>query len=124
MFDKNLHTGDKVLGATERRAHPRKPLRTSARLIALGRDIAARTLDISREGMGLTSESSIPVGTECTVTFSLPTGGRGHPMRWKGRAVDVVVCGMDGFRVGLTLAPLGSSDRALLEQFLGGKGAL
>jgi hypothetical protein len=74
--------------------------------------------------MGLTSESSITVGAECTVSFSLPTGGRGHPMKWKARAVDVVVCGMDGFRVGLALAPLSSSDRALLDQFLGGKSVL
>jgi hypothetical protein len=113
---------DAVLGkpGAERRANPRKPLRTAAVLTALGRQVPARTLDISKEGLGLTSDLNVPVGTKCTVAFSLLVGAHGHPVKLNALAVDTVMSGFDGFRIGLSLLSVSADDRRLIEQFLAG----
>lgn len=104
----------------ERRAHPRKPLRTAATLTALGRQVPARTLDISKEGLGITSDLNVPVGTKCTIAFSLLVGPRGHRVQLNALAVDTVMSGFDGFRIGLSLLSVSPDDRKLIEQFLAG----
>ena len=113
---------DALLGKPggERRAHPRKPLRTAATLTAMGRQVPARTLDISKEGLGITSDLNVPVGTKCTIAFSLLIGPRGHPVHLNAIAADTVMSGFDGFRIGLSLQSLSPHDRNLIEQFLAG----
>lgn len=113
---------DGLLGkpGADRRANPRKPLRTAAMLTALGRQVPARTLDISKEGLGLTSDLNVPVGTKCTVAFSLLVGTRGHPVQLNALAVDTVMSGFDGFRIGMALLSVSADDRRLIEQYLAG----
>lgn len=113
---------DALLGkpGADRRAHPRKPLRTAATLTAMGRQVPARTLDISKEGLGITSDLNVPVGTKCKIAFSLLIGPRGHPMQLNALAVDTVMSGFDGFRIGLSLLSVSPDDRRLIEQFLAG----
>jgi len=117
--DQNFSLGNGPSGrAQDRRAHPRKPLRTSATLHVSNRSLPARTVDISREGIAVVTETNVAFGSEATVGFSLPTGGRGHAMLLRGRVVDVVLCGLDGFRISLSLGQLPTDEARLIDQFL------
>lgn len=112
--------GSAQAGGQDRRAHPRKPLRTSAVLTVASRQWPARTVDISKEGLAITVDANLAVGTDCSVSFSLVAGGQSRRLRLRGRVVDTVLSGQDGFRTGLLLGPLSTEDRQVIELFLAG----
>lgn len=93
------------ISGTDRRQTVRKPLRTAAVLEVSGTKMAVRIVDISRGGIGVSVDRSIPLNAPCTVSFSLPCRGKAHTMSLHGRVIDVVLARAHGFRVGLALDP-------------------
>lgn len=105
-------------GAADRRASPRKPLRTAAFLTVSGHRFSARTVDISRQGLSVHLERNLPLGTEVEVGLSLMVDGHTTPLSLKARVVHGVLSGTDGFKIGLMLARMSDATQALIDRFL------
>jgi len=112
--------GSAQAGGQDRRAHPRRPLRTSAVVTLAGRQLPARTVDLSKEGLAITVDANLATGTDCSVSFSLVVGGQSRRLLLRGRVVDTVLSGQDGFRTGLLLGPVSAEDKRVIELFLAG----
>jgi hypothetical protein len=112
--------GSVQAGGQDRRAHPRKPLRTSAVLTLAGRQLPARTLDISKEGLAITTDVNMAPGTACSVGFSLVAGGTSRPLQLQARVVDTVLSAQGGFRTGLLLGQVSAEHKRVIELFLAG----
>lgn len=107
--------------ASERRAHDRHPLRTSATLqFASGPPQAARTLDIGRGGMGIVAGLNPPLGTELEVRLRLPVRPKGNAeLVARARVVNSVLAGSeDGFRLGLQFSAMDAEAKSVLARFL------
>lgn len=64
------------MAGMERRAHERRPLRTTVELLLPGRaPVAVRTTDISIGGIGLVVSANPPVGLEMDLRIPLPQPG-------------------------------------------------
>ena len=107
-------------GGPDRRVHPRRPLRTGAVLTVGSQQLPARTGDISKEGLAVTSDLNLQAGLSCRVSFSLVAGGRSHSLVLHARVVDTVLSGQDGFRTGLLLGPLSREESQVINLFLAG----
>ncbi len=105
----------------ERRAYPRHPLRTHAVLIlADGRQIEARTLDVGKGGMAIVSNSNPPIGSTFGIRVTLPTHPRGNAVfEARVRVANSVLDGAEsGFRIGIEFLALEPAARAVLERAL------
>lgn len=101
-----------MIPGSNRRIHPRKVLRASAKVTLPGqppRD--SKTWDLGIDGMSLMTPKPIAPGTKCEVTFELPVGGK---IRAITAAVKVLYCsfsGPDGFKVGTAFGDLDDDSR-------------
>jgi len=102
---------------TERRAHVRQPLRTSAALILPdGRLMLARTLDIGAEGAAIVADVDPGHASVLTVKIRLPVRPAGSRLfQARGQVIASVLTGReDGFRLSLKFDALGvNASRAL-----------
>ena len=102
---------------TERRAHVRQPLRTSAALILSdGRLMIARTLDIGAEGAAIVADVDPGSASMLTVKIRLPARPQGSRLfQARGRVIASVLTGReDGFRLSVKFDALGvNASRAL-----------
>lgn len=106
----------------ERRAHPRHPLRTSATIVlADGRMVDARTLDIGKGGTGVVAGINPPLGSSFGLRMSLPVHPKGNALfEAQVRVANCVLDGVEGgFRLGLEFLALTPQARSVLERALG-----
>ena len=106
---------------TERRAHVRQPLRTSAALVLPdGRLLIARTLDIGAEGAAVVADIDPGDAETLTVKIRLPARPSGSRLfQAKGRVVARVLTGREvGFRLSLQFDALGVNASRALAGFL------
>lgn len=96
-------------GTPNRRAHERSALRIGVTLVFTnGFSSAARCLDISKGGMGVVAELSVPVGARLRVQARLPVAV-GSPLPFEADAFvsNSVLAGAEGgFRLGLQFLEL------------------
>ena len=98
--------------ATERRAHPRKPLGTKIEGKVSGRAFIALTSDISGSGIFLYTANPFEVGETVNLSFVLPAA--------KGpiRAPAVVIRVAEGKGMGLQFTSLAPADLATIRAFV------
>lgn len=106
---------------SERRAFPRHPLRTQALIVlADGRLIEARTMDIGKGGMGVVLGFNTPVGSRFGIRLTLPIRPKGNALF--ETQVQVANCVLDGaaggFRLGLEFVALQPEAQAVLDKAL------
>lgn len=106
---------------SDRRAHDRHPFRTAAQLVlADGRELPARTLDLGKGGAGVVADLNLAVGTAMKVRMRLPARPSGSTsFECRATVANCTLAGSDGgFRIGLEFI---SPDAAALAAI---KGAL
>jgi c-di-GMP-binding flagellar brake protein YcgR len=105
--------------AIDRRSGPRRTCRVRASVtLADGTTLAAVSIDISREGMALLLPCPLPVGTECSIHFSVYVFGAIHRILLSARALNSVFMSHD-VRVGFAFVRLGTDSQRLLSEFVG-----
>lgn len=89
--------------SAEQRQSPRKSLYTGAVLSLAGQPpVEVRAMNISVDGMCVAAASTMPVGAQCTVHFSLPTKTGGRQLcQVQARVVYSVFSRSQGVKVGL-----------------------
>jgi hypothetical protein len=106
---------------TERRAHIRQPLRTSAALLlGDGRILLARTLDIGLEGAAVVTDLDPGDVVDVMLKIRLPARPRGSRLfEGPGRVVHSVLAGREtGFRLSLQFGRLDAQASKALNAFL------
>ncbi len=114
----NPSFGVAAASARERRASPRKPLRTQAVVNVAGQQLSARTIDMSREGLSITLDRNLAPGTLCNVAFSLLVDGHSVALNLQGRVAHGVLTGQQGFKVGLVLSRMPAQDQDAIDRYL------
>jgi hypothetical protein len=103
---------------SDRRAHDRHPFRTAAQLVlADGRELPARTLDLGKGGTGVVVDVNLAVGTTLQVRMRLPARPSGSTsFEARATVANCTLAGSDGgFRVGLEFASLDAAALAALK---------
>lgn len=105
----------------DRRAFARHLLHTQASLVLSdGQKVPARTLDISKGGLGVVADLNARVGTKLGLSVSLPIHPRGSAIL--STQVVVANCVLDGqeggFRMGLMFFDLDAQARQVLARVL------
>ena len=110
----------------ERRSHPRHALEVPAQLCLAGRQLCdARSVEISAGGIGLVVPVSVPPGTTCSVSLTLPTRADGsrrlelQAVAWHG----MFSRGGGGFRIGLRLLAVAPHAATAIADLLSGGAA-
>jgi hypothetical protein len=106
---------------TERRAHVRQPLRTSAALLlADGQILLARTLDVGAEGAAVVADVDPGEAAEVLLKLRLPARPHGSRLfEGPGQVVNTVFAGREaGFRVSLQFGRLDAQASGALHGFL------
>lgn len=105
----------------ERRAFPRNPLRTQVFIVlADGRRLEARTMDIGKGGMGVVIGVNAPVGSRFGVSLTLPIRPKGNALfETQVQVANCVLDGVEGgFRLGLEFLALQPEAQAVLDKAL------
>jgi uncharacterized protein (TIGR02266 family) len=103
---------------TERRSDPRIRIETDVTMGGHGRVLTGVMSDVSLGGFFVATYSPVPVGTRLSVRFRLPTGlvvGTGT-VRWVREGRPGRLAGL-----GIQLAEVAESDRAVLARFCGNR---
>jgi c-di-GMP-binding flagellar brake protein YcgR len=106
---------------TERRAHARQPLRTSAALLLpLGRMVLARTLDIGAEGAAVVADLNPGEAAPLAIKLRLPARPQGSQLfEAPAHVVHAVLAGREaGFRLSLKFGQLDAEAKKALSGFL------
>lgn len=104
-----------------RRTHQRHPLRVGVALVFdNGYRIEARSLDISSGGLGVVTDTNVPVGVRLTIDMHLPVAPSGAvAFTAQAFVVNTVLAGEDGgFRLGLQFLALDAGCRDALARHL------
>ncbi len=103
---------------SDRRAHDRHPFRTSARLVlADGRELPARTLDLGKGGTGVVADINLAVGTALKVRMRLPARPSGSAaFEALATVANCALAGSEGgFRIGLEFVSLDAASLAAIK---------
>jgi Tfp pilus assembly protein PilZ len=109
------------------RAHPRFALEIDAEVRTGQFIVPARTRNVSRGGLAITTQKSLPVGAVVTVSLSLVFGARGaetamsEPLPLQGRVVWCSPVDTEqgaGFQLGVMFVGIRSEERSYVDMFL------
>ena len=106
---------------TERRAHVRQPLRTSAALLlGDGRILLARTIDVGARGAAVVADVDPGEAAEVLLKVRLPARSHGSRLfEAPGKVVNTVFSGREaGFRLSLQFGALDAQASQTLQSFL------
>ncbi len=105
---------------SERRAAPRKVLRTNVEVRPAGSAaLQARSVDISLSGMGFICGSNLPARSACQVGFTLMIDGEPVTVALKGTvAYTVLSAQQGGFMVGLKFDPLPAEVSKIVTRYM------
>lgn len=105
---------------SERRAAPRKVLRTSVEVsLDDGTALAARSVDISQSGMGFVCNVNLPARSACAVSFTLKLNDRDFLIALRGTvAYTVLSAQQGGFMVGLKFDPVPDAVSAFIMRYM------
>ena len=104
---------------TEKRAAKRKVFHASVALHLDGAPPSrVQTIDITDIGMGLASETPVPVGRNAKVAVSLFFGGKNHQIEVSGRTIYCLYCSQYGFKIGLQFGELPGDVRQVVTKYL------
>jgi c-di-GMP-binding flagellar brake protein YcgR len=113
-----LQTG--MHSALDRRRAKRTPLRYRATVRVAGQpDIHGSTLDASAGGLNVALPVSLPIGSECRVSFTIATDGKLISLTGIGKVVHSVCTSSQGFRVGMTFNVQEPQAKHALQKLVG-----
>ena len=108
--------------ASDRRVAERKSLRVDA-VVTLPGDqrFTVRTIDISREGVGIVAGANPSPGTRFVIEFPLPLRSRSAmPLRVSTRVAHSVFSSSEGaFKIGLAFIDLPAQAAQAIAEFMG-----
>ncbi|MFL6549624.1 MAG: PilZ domain-containing protein [Povalibacter sp.] len=103
------------VGLQEQRRATRKILRLTAQITLPGGIIlAGQTADVSREGIGFFSPSSIAAGHDCTLNIAIAACGATAELHLVGRVCHCSKVSEDHYRVGMKFIRMDESTAAVL----------
>ncbi len=109
-----------LTAGSERRAAPRKVLRTSVEVsLPGGTALSARSVDINPTGMGFVCNVNLPAKSPCAVAFSLKLNGRAFHIALRGTvAFTVLSAQQGGFIVGMKFDLVPAEVSALIKRYM------
>ena len=104
---------------SERRQNYRKRLQRRAVLTTAGHGtVVANTIEVSHGGISVMSPKPLPKGLEGTLRFDFFFNGRHALVNGAFKIMNCACSGLDGFRVGMTLAISNPEGQQLITEFL------
>jgi hypothetical protein len=107
-------------GTGQSRAHPRYAIEIDAELEVDGTKIPARTRNISRGGLALTTRLPLAIGTLVTVSLALvfDEQAMSEPLPVQGRIVWSSPISEDAFQLGIVFIGVRSEERSYVDMFI------
>lgn len=103
---------------TNRRAGPRKILRSAATLVLPGGlEREVKTWDLGVDGLCILSSKPISPGSRCKVTFDVPLSGRTSTVTVPIKVVYSSFSGPEGFKVGTVFSDLDDDSAGAITEF-------
>jgi c-di-GMP-binding flagellar brake protein YcgR len=109
------------VGAANRRAHDRVPMRTTVILsMPNGQHVHGRMFDIAKGGVGVVVDNTMHVGLEVRMQFRLPVGPiNGTQLVLPAQIMNVVLAASKGgFRMGVRFLHLSAEMNETIESFI------
>jgi hypothetical protein len=104
--------------AEDRRRSFRRLLKRHAVVAAGGESFEAKTLDLSGEGLCLSTNKPLSPGVNLRVAFEVPAAGSAHRVRVAGKVSYCALAGVDGFRIGLEFTEIDAASAAAIAAFV------
>jgi c-di-GMP-binding flagellar brake protein YcgR len=105
------------------RAHPRYALEIDAEVRVGERSLPARTRNISRGGMAITTRNALPVGAGVTISLALVFAlgdekAMSEPLPLQGRIVWCSPLVHDTYQLGLMFVGVRAEERSYVDMFI------
>jgi hypothetical protein len=103
------------VGLQEQRRAARKILRLTAQITLPNGDVLiGQTADVSREGIGFFSPSSIGAGSDCTLSIAISACGTSAELHLVGRVCHCSKVSEDRYRIGMKFVRMDEATAAVL----------
>ena len=101
-----------------RRQHTRIAVRCPASIaLANGGGRSGTTLDVSIEGLSLSTELPIAPGSRCTVRLELPCRSGARPLQVDAKSIYSSYSGPGDFRIGMVFVNLDAESESVIRDF-------
>jgi hypothetical protein len=103
----------------EKRALPRKPIRTNALLSVPGSSLmTVRTIDVSVGGVCLAMQAQLSIGQKCNITFELVKGGKKGRVTAQTKVIYCILNSQDGFKTGLQFLEIDPPSVGVIAEYM------
>lgn len=102
----------------DRRSGQRRPIKTKALLVVeSAAPVQVRTMDISANGLGISTQEPLRAGVPVSVKFELYVDGQGHTIIGRGLIAYCIFSGGE-YKAGITFTQLDLTALTLISKYI------